>query len=75
MSCSLASGTPSTSRKYPIERLYRDLQVGGLVVNDVPTTRYDHQPYGGVKDSGQGREGVRYAMEEMTEPRVLFLKT
>jgi acyl-CoA reductase-like NAD-dependent aldehyde dehydrogenase len=44
-----------------------------LVVNDVPTTRYDHQPYGGVKDSGQGREGVRYAMEEMTEPRFLAL--
>jgi acyl-CoA reductase-like NAD-dependent aldehyde dehydrogenase len=42
-----------------IERLYRDLEVGGLIVNDVPTTRYDHQPYGGVKESGQGREGVR----------------
>jgi acyl-CoA reductase-like NAD-dependent aldehyde dehydrogenase len=56
-----------------INKVYRDLRVGGLVVNDVPTTRYDHQPYGGVKDSGQGREGVRYAMEEMTEPRFLAL--
>lgn len=56
-----------------IERLYRDLQVGGLVVNDAPTTRYDHQPYGGVKESGQGREGVRYAMEEMSYSKFLAL--
>jgi len=56
-----------------IERLYRELEVGGLVVNDVPTTRYDHQPYGGVKESGQGREGLRYAMEEMTESKFLAL--
>ncbi|MFL5815300.1 MAG: aldehyde dehydrogenase family protein [Bdellovibrionia bacterium] len=58
-----------------IEKLYRELNVGGLVVNDVPTTRYDHQPYGGVKDSGQGREGVRYAMDEMTEPKFLALSS
>jgi aldehyde dehydrogenase (NAD+)/glyceraldehyde-3-phosphate dehydrogenase (NADP+) len=58
-----------------IEKLYQELQVGGLVVNDVPTTRYDHQPYGGVKDSGQGREGVRYAMEEMTESKFLSLSS
>lgn len=58
-----------------IERLYRELEVGGLVVNDVPTTRYDHQPYGGVKESGQGREGVRYAMEEMTESKFLALSS
>lgn len=56
-----------------IEKLYRKLQVGGVVINDVPTTRYDHQPYGGVKDSGQGREGLRYAMEEMTESKFLAL--
>jgi acyl-CoA reductase-like NAD-dependent aldehyde dehydrogenase len=56
-----------------IERLYQELQVGGLVVNDVPTTRYDHQPYGGVKESGQGREGLKYAMEEMTESKFLAL--
>ncbi len=58
-----------------IESLYRDLDVGGLVVNDVPTTRYDHQPYGGNKDSGQGREGVRYAMEEFTVSKFLALSS
>lgn len=58
-----------------IERLYRDLEVGGVVVNDLPTTRYDHQPYGGVKDSGQGREGIRYAMEEMCESKFLALSS
>ena len=41
--------------------------MGGLVINDVPGFRVDHAPYGGVKESGQGREGVRYAIEEMTE--------
>lgn len=56
-----------------IEKLYRDLEVGGVIINDVPTTRYDHQPYGGVKDSGHGREGVRYAMEEMTYSKFLAL--
>lgn len=52
---------------------YRSLEVGGVMVNDVPTFRADHMPYGGVKDSGLGREGIRYAIEEMTEPRVLVL--
>jgi acyl-CoA reductase-like NAD-dependent aldehyde dehydrogenase len=42
-------------------------------VNDVPGFRVDHAPYGGVKESGQGREGVRYAIEEMTELRLLVL--
>jgi acyl-CoA reductase-like NAD-dependent aldehyde dehydrogenase len=50
---------------------YRDLQVGGVIVNDYPTYRIDHMPYGGVKDSGFGREGIRYAIEEMTEPKLL----
>jgi acyl-CoA reductase-like NAD-dependent aldehyde dehydrogenase len=58
-----------------VEALYRDLKVGGLVISDVPTSRYDHQPYGGVKESGQGREGVRYAMEEMTESKFLALSS
>jgi acyl-CoA reductase-like NAD-dependent aldehyde dehydrogenase len=51
------------------EALYaiRELEVGGVIVNDVSTYRADHMPYGGVKDSGVGREGLRYAMEEMTE--------
>ncbi|MFQ5863148.1 MAG: aldehyde dehydrogenase family protein [Candidatus Brocadiales bacterium] len=52
---------------------YRSLEVGGVIINDVPTFRADHMPYGGVKDSGMGREGIRYAIEEMTEPRVLVL--
>jgi acyl-CoA reductase-like NAD-dependent aldehyde dehydrogenase len=58
-----------------IEGLFRDLEVGGLVVNDVPTSRYDHQPYGGMKESGQGREGVKYAMDEMTESKFLALSS
>lgn len=53
--------------------LYEKLDVGGLVVNGVSTTRYDHQPYGGVKDSGFGREGISYAMHEMTEIKFLSL--
>lgn len=52
---------------------FRTLDVGGVCINQVPTTRYDHQPYGGVKDSGSGREGLRYAMEEMTESKFLAL--
>ncbi len=58
-----------------IETLYRELEVGGLVVNDVPTTRYDHQPYGGVKASGVGREGLKYAMDEMTHSKFLALSS
>ncbi len=56
-----------------IEQAYRTLQVGALVVGDAPTWRLDSMPYGGVKDSGEGREGVRYAIEEMTEPRLLVM--
>lgn len=56
-----------------IFRAYNAIEVGGLIVNDVPTYRADHMPYGGVKESGMGREGVRYAIEEMTEPRLLVL--
>ena len=49
------------------------LEVGGVIINDVPTWRTDHMPYGGVKDSGAGREGPRYTIEEMTEPRLLVI--
>jgi acyl-CoA reductase-like NAD-dependent aldehyde dehydrogenase len=49
------------------------LEVGGVIVNDVPTYRIDNMPYGGVKDSGLGREGLRYAMEDMTEVRIMVL--
>jgi acyl-CoA reductase-like NAD-dependent aldehyde dehydrogenase len=56
-----------------ILRAFEQIEVGGLVVNDVPGFRVDHAPYGGVKESGQGREGVRYAIEEMTELKLLVL--
>jgi acyl-CoA reductase-like NAD-dependent aldehyde dehydrogenase len=52
---------------------YRELEVGALIVGDTPSWRLDPMPYGGVKDSGLGREGVRSAIEEMTEPRMLVL--
>jgi acyl-CoA reductase-like NAD-dependent aldehyde dehydrogenase len=54
-------------------RAFRELEYGGVLINDVPTFRVDNYPYGGTKDSGTGREGVRYAMAEMSEPRVLVI--
>ena len=52
---------------------FEELEVGGLLAGDVPTFRIDHMPYGGVKDSGIGREGLRYAIEEMTEPKLIVM--
>ena len=52
---------------------FQELEVGGVIINDIPSFRIDHMPYGGVKDSGQGREGLRYAIEEMTEPRIMVV--
>jgi glyceraldehyde-3-phosphate dehydrogenase (NADP+) len=52
---------------------FDELQVGGVVLNDIPTFRIDHMPYGGTKDSGFGREGLRYAIEEMTEMKLLAI--
>jgi glyceraldehyde-3-phosphate dehydrogenase (NADP+) len=52
---------------------HRTLEVGGVIVNDVSAFRADQMPYGGSKESGFGREGLRFAMEEMTEPRILVL--
>lgn len=52
---------------------YEELEIGGLVAGDVPSFRIDHMPYGGQKDSGLGREGLRYAIEEMTEPKLLVM--
>jgi glyceraldehyde-3-phosphate dehydrogenase (NADP+) len=56
-----------------IYQAYDALEVGGLIVNDMPTWRLDPMPYGGVKHSGFGREGVRYAIEEMTEPKLMVI--
>lgn len=52
---------------------FRELEVGGLIVGDTPSWRLEPMPYGGVKDSGLGREGIRSAIEEMTEPRMLVM--
>lgn len=54
-----------------VERAVDRIDVGGLMVNDVPTFRVDHMPYGGVKQSGFGREGIRYAIEDMTEMKLV----
>jgi glyceraldehyde-3-phosphate dehydrogenase (NADP+) len=54
-------------------RAFEGLEVGGVILNDIPTYRIDHMPYGGVKDSGHGREGLRYAIEDMTEIRILVI--
>jgi acyl-CoA reductase-like NAD-dependent aldehyde dehydrogenase len=52
---------------------HREIEVGGVIVNDTSAFRADQMPYGGAKESGYGREGLRYAMQEMTEPRILVL--
>ncbi len=57
-----------------IQRAWDFLEVGGVVINDVPSFRVDNMPYGGVKDSGLGREGIRFAMEDMSEIRLLVLR-
>jgi acyl-CoA reductase-like NAD-dependent aldehyde dehydrogenase len=60
---------------YKVQRAWDTLEVGGVIVGEVPSWRVDHMPYGGVKDSGLGREGIRFAMEEMTEIRLLAIRT
>jgi acyl-CoA reductase-like NAD-dependent aldehyde dehydrogenase len=57
-----------------IERAWDVLEVGGVIIGDVPSFRVDNMPYGGVKESGLGREGVRYAIEDMTEIRMLVVR-
>jgi acyl-CoA reductase-like NAD-dependent aldehyde dehydrogenase len=54
-------------------RAHRELEVGGVVIGDVPSYRADQMPYGGAKESGVGREGVRFAMEDFTYERVMVL--
>ncbi|MGE7111671.1 aldehyde dehydrogenase family protein [Lysinibacillus sp. NPDC047702] len=61
--------TPSIETAFKASRA---LQVGGVLINDVPTYRVDHMPYGGVKESGTGREGIKYAIEEMTEMKLVI---
>jgi len=56
-----------------IFQTFEELEVGGVIAGDIPSFRIDHMPYGGVKDSGLGREGLRYAIEDMTEPRLLVM--
>ncbi|MFH1687794.1 MAG: aldehyde dehydrogenase family protein [bacterium] len=60
-----------TNRMKDIFYAYKHIECGGVVVNDIPTYRADHQPYGGMKDSGLKREGVRYSIEDMTELKIL----
>ncbi len=60
---------------YKAHQAWDTLEVGGVVIGDVPSWRVDHMPYGGVKESGLGREGIRFAIEDMTEIRLLVLRT
>jgi len=64
-----------TQDLYRAERAWNELEVGGVIIGDVPSFRMDHMPYGGVKDSGFGREGIRFAMRDMTEIRLLVTRT
>ncbi len=60
---------------YKAQRAWEELEVGGVIIGDVPSWRVDHMPYGGVKDSGLGREGVRWAIEDMCEIRLMVVRT
>jgi len=62
-----------TSNIGRIFQAFEQLEVGAVLANEIPTFRADHMPYGGVKDSGIGREGLRYAIEDMTEPKLLVM--
>jgi acyl-CoA reductase-like NAD-dependent aldehyde dehydrogenase len=59
---------------YKMHQAWDELDVGGVVVGDIPSWRVDNMPYGGVKDSGLGREGLRFAIEDMTEIRNLIVR-
>lgn len=60
-----------TNMQHEVNLAFNQLNVGGVILNDVPTFRVDHMPYGGIKDSGLGREGLKYAIHDMLEPRIL----
>ncbi|MFQ6071577.1 MAG: aldehyde dehydrogenase family protein [Methanosarcinales archaeon] len=55
------------------EPIYENIEVGGVIINDIPTWRVENMPYGGVKESGFGREGIKYAIEEMTEIKLMVI--
>lgn len=69
----LQAGVYTQSVKKSFQAI-RELEVGGIIINDIPTFRVDQMPYGGVKDSGTGREGVKYSVEEMTELKFASIK-
>jgi acyl-CoA reductase-like NAD-dependent aldehyde dehydrogenase len=58
-----------------VQKAWDELQVGGVMINEIPSWRVDHMPYGGSKDSGLGREGLKWAIESMTEVRLLVIRT
>jgi len=62
-----------TNKYDEINLAFNHIETGGVIINDVPTFRVDHMPYGGVKNSGFGREGVKYSIAEMMEPKLLVL--
>jgi acyl-CoA reductase-like NAD-dependent aldehyde dehydrogenase len=57
-----------------INKAIHELKVGGVIINDVPSYRADHMPYGGVRPSGLGREGLKYAIEELTDIRMIAIQ-
>ena len=59
---------------YKVHKAWDELDVGGVIIGDVPSWRVDNMPYGGVKDSGLGREGIKFAIEDMTEIRLLAIR-
>ena len=60
-----------TSNKIELNKCFDLVEVGGIIHNHVPTLRFDNMPYGGIKESGLGREGIKYAIQDMLEPKVL----
>ncbi|MBV7334206.1 aldehyde dehydrogenase family protein [Chloroflexi bacterium TSY] len=64
-----------TQNIYKAHKAWDTLEVGGVIIGDVPSWRVDHMPYGGVKESGLGREGIRFAMEDMMEIRLMVLRS
>lgn len=68
----LQAGVFTRSLEHSLQA-FEGIEAGGVIINDIPTYRIDHMPYGGVKSSGLGREGVKYTIEDMTEPRLMVI--